>query len=218
MKVLYKGAEAIISEKKQTDASGVYSIAVIKERIKKSYRLPEIDEKLRKQRTKSEASLLREAARAGVNVPRILEENDFTLTLEKINGNMVKDMLNEKNMPEICKKIGQSVANLHSFDIIHGDLTTSNMILSSSDIYLLDFGLGFRSGKAEDKATDLHVLREALESTHFEWTDASGVKTNLAEKAWKIILKAYKESYKSEKVIGSLKNLEKRGRYRDRSG
>ncbi len=208
MKDLYHGAEAVISEKKRTDASGVNSVAVVKERIKKSYRLPQIDERLRKQRTRGEASLLREAARAGVNVPRILEENDFTLTLEKIDGKMIKDILDENNMIEICKKIGQAVANLHSSDIIHGDLTTSNMISSHGNLYLLDFGLGFRSGKSEDKATDLHVLREALESTHFQ----------ISEKAWKIILKAYQQEYKSEKVLASLKNLEKRGRYRDRSG
>ena len=152
--------------------------------------------------------MLREAARAGVFVPQILEEKEFTIVLEKIDGQMIKEIFSKDNMEEICNLIGSAIAKLHSFDIIHGDLTTSNMILSGKKLYFIDFGLGFHSGKAEDKATDLHVLREAFESTHF----------SIADDAWKIILKAYKESYKSEKVIGSLENLEKRGRYRDRSG
>ncbi|MBI4162679.1 MAG: Kae1-associated serine/threonine protein kinase [Candidatus Aenigmarchaeota archaeon] len=207
MEQIYRGAEAVVIVKGNT---------IIKERIRKSYRLLQIDEKLRKQRTRSEASLLREAARAGVNVPRIIEEFSFSLTLEKIEGKMVKNILNKNNMSSICKIIGKSIAKLHCSDIVHGDFTTSNMLIIENEstskpfkLYLIDFGLGLRSAKTEDKATDLHVLREALESTHF----------NIAEKAWKIILKAYQQEYKgAEKAIGSLKNLEKRGRYRDRTG
>ena len=210
----YKGAEAIISERRSTD---INSTTIIKERIIKNYRLPQIDAKLRKQRTKSEASLIREAARAGVNVPRIIEENEFSLELENISGKMVKDVIDESNAEEICKKIGMEVALLHKSGIIHGDLTTSNMIVKENELtakpsfqlYLIDFGLGFRSQKPEDMATDLHVLSEALVSTHFF----------LAKDAWKILLKAYSQNYgESEKVVSSLNNIEKRGRYRDRSG
>src|SRR3989338_1001698 len=143
----YKGAEAIISERRSTD---INSTTIIKERIIKNYRLPQIDAKLRKQRTKSEASLIREAARAGVNVPRIIEENEFSLELENISGKMVKDVIDESNAEEICKKIGMEVALLHKSGIIHGDLTTSNMIVKDGrpfQLYLIDFGLGFRSQK-----------------------------------------------------------------------
>ena len=212
--MLYRGAEAVISE--QTGKPST----ILKERIKKNYRLPQIDEKLRRQRTKSEASLLREAARSGVYVPKIIEEKIFELVLEKIDGPMVKSIINKENMRQICEKIGYSIAMLHSAGIIHGDLTTSNIMMKDNNIYLIDFGLGFRSGKAEDMATDLHVLNEALTSTH----------VFIAEKAWKILLNAYSQNYKryescgaasddsSKKVIASLENLEKRGRYRDRSG
>ena len=200
---LYRGAEAVISEKDNT---------IIKERIKKPYRLTEIDEKLRKQRTKTEASLLREAARAGVNVPKILQESDFTLVLEKINGKMIKDMLDKNNMPEICKGIGQSVAKLHSFDIIHGDLTTSNMIIIENEmtvnpfqLYLIDFGLGFRSQKAEDKATDLHVLKEALEAKHHRFFN----------ELWSSVILSYKKNSKfSSLTLKQLEKVESRGRYK----
>lgn len=190
------GAEAVLTKK-----DGF----VIKERIKKGYRLSALDEKLRKSRTRKEASLLREARRAGVDTPEIVEEGGFSIKMKHIEGERVKDALSEINCPDICKKIGEAAGKLHSSNIIHGDLTTSNMIVKGDKLYLIDFGLGFSSSKAEDKAMDLHLLREALESTHF----------SIAEKAWQEILKNYAYG-EADKVIKTLSKIEKRGRYRER--
>ncbi len=213
---LAKGAEAEL-----TREGG----AVVKERIKKGYRLPELDDKLRKRRTSAEARLLREARRAGVLTPQIIEEGKTTIKMEFIEGEKVKDAFNNKNCTEISKEIGRNIALLHGYDIIHGDLTTSNMIISkgktrvgvhqtkssvpdgSFSICFIDFGLGFISNRDEDKAVDLYLLHEVLESTHFE----------ILEKAWHAILKSYKEHYQgSDKVIKALSNVEKRGRYKER--
>ncbi len=209
---------------------------IIKERIKKPYRISMLDEKLRKRRTAMEARLLRAARRAGVLTPQVLNEEKTTLKLEFIDGSKVKDFLNEKNLKEICQKIGEAVALLHSYDIIHGDLTTSNMIIakaegnggskagkgnleamknpaksvsdSSFSLWFIDFGLGFTSKRVEDKAIDLYVLHEILESTHFE----------ILEVAWKTVLDAYKKRYAdSDKVIKALSDVEKRGRYKLRN-
>ena len=194
-----KGAEAEII--KEGDI-------VVKNRIKKGYRLPELDEKLRKRRTVNEAKLLREARRAGVLTPQVLEEDKTTLKLEFIEGEKVKDVLNAKNCKAICEEIGRCVALLHSYDIIHGDLTTSNMIIKGREIWFIDFGLGFISKRDEDKAIDLYLLREALESTHFL----------ILEEAWKSVIEAYKSNYQgSNKVIKALSDVEKRGRYKERS-
>lgn len=210
--LIAKGAEAEL--KKENDT-------IIKERIRKGYRLPEIDERLRKRRTALEARLLREARRAGVNTPQVLEEGKTTLTLEFIDGQKVKDILDENNFKIISEKIGESIAKLHNYGIIHGDLTTSNMIIktehddgpksedpaSTFSLYLIDFGLGFISKREEDKATDLYLLHEVLESTHFE----------IMEAAWTAVLDSYKRHYSgSEKVIKALLNVEKRGRYKER--
>ena len=78
----------------------------------------------------------------------------------------ITNLDHNKNYKEICVQIGASIAKLHNANIIHGDLTTSNMIISKNKLYLIDFGLGFESHKAEDKAVDLHVLKEALEARH----------------------------------------------------
>lgn len=195
MKLIRKGAEANIYKSGKV---------LIKDRIKKGYRVSQLDEFIRKRRTKKEAKLLQRASRAGVLVPKVLHEDKFILNIEFIEGERIKDVLNEKNYKEICKKIGESVAKLHKDEIIHGDLTTSNIILKSKDIYFIDFGLGFFSRKIEDKATDLHLLEEAFESTHFK----------IADKAFDIVLKEYKKNYeKPKEVLKRLEDIRKRGRY-----
>lgn len=189
-----RGAEAVIIKENKN---------VVKKRVEKKYRIKEIDNALRSRRTKSEARMLRHARRAGVATPQVLDEKEDTLTVEFIDGQRVKELLSEDNAEEICTKIGESVAKLHDYGIIHGDLTTSNMILQDK-IYFIDFGLGFFSKRPEDKAVDLHLLKEALESTHFA----------VAKQAWQTVLNVYEENYAdARQVLGVLKSVEKRGRY-----
>jgi len=194
MKKIAQGAEAILYRDGKK---------LVKDRIKKSYRIQEIDNRLRSRRTKLEARLLRKA-KAIIYAPQVLNEDKFKIEMDFIDGEKVKDILDEKNCEQICDLIGRNIGSLHDYDIIHGDLTTSNMILKDADVYFIDFGLGFISKRAEDKAVDLYLLHEALESTHFD----------ILEKAWKIILKAYRESYgDADKVIKTLQKIEKRRRY-----
>ena len=101
------------------------------------------------------------------------------------------------------KKVGEQTAKLHQNSIIHGDLTTSNMILKDSQIFLIDFGLGFISAKIEDKAVDIHLIKQALEAKHFQ----------NHEELFQNFLKGYKWK-DSKKVIERLKVVEKRGRYK----
>ncbi len=195
---IFQGAEAIISRDGK---------AVVKERIKKRYRIGQIDDNIRSRRTRSEARLIREARRAGILTPQIIEESNFIIKMEFLGGRKVKDILDANNACEIAGKIGDIVARLHEYNIIHGDLTTSNMIVKNDDIYLIDFGLGFHSARIEDKATDMHLLKEALESTHFD----------VVGKMWPALLDAYKTVYpEGEKVIKTLSKIEKRGRYSER--
>jgi TP53 regulating kinase-like protein len=64
--------------------------------------------------------------------------------------------------------IGVVLARMHDLDIVHGDLTTSNMILKAStlEIFIIDFGLGMLKPTIEDKGVDLYVLERAFLSTH----------------------------------------------------
>ena len=158
-KILARGAEAIISKQ---------GSKVLKTRIPKSYRHPVLDEKLRKSRTKAEAKILTKLSKI-VPVPKVLniDEKNKELTIEYLPGKRLSDHLDKlKNYKTICKQIGKSLSKIHDSGIIHGDLTTSNMILKNTKVYFIDFGLGFHSNRIEDKATDIHLIKEALEDKH----------------------------------------------------
>lgn len=201
LKIIQQGAEANILKIRNW---------IIKDRIKKSYRIPELDIKIRGRRTKSEAKLLEKASKV-INCPiPFLQpsiKNSSKLKMPFIKGKKLSDYLDKfplKKQKEICRKIGKSVAKLHDADIIHGDLTTSNMILKDDKIYFIDFGLGFVSHKFEDKAVDIHLLKQALEAKHF--------------KNWEIlfreVLEGYSKSKDSKIVLERLNKVEKRGRYK----
>lgn len=211
--VIARGAEAVLYRE---DAM------LVKDRIAKGYRLPEIDSRIRRLRTRGEARLLDAAARAGIDVPRVLETSENVLKMEFINGSRVKDVLNglgEDERKLVCKLIGSAAAKMHGVGIVHGDLTTSNMILkrkplgSSNEcgkkihgrLYLIDFGLGKFSGKVEDQAVDLYLLYEALKAAHFKYLSCS----------WQYILKSYSDNYKGAgAVVERLKKIETRRRYK----
>ncbi len=142
---------------------------VIKERPVKGYRLPVIDQKLRKQRTRKEAKILETLKKINVPAPELLKVCDEKMQIDMsfIDGPKVRDVMSVS----LAREIGQKVGLLHKNDIVHADLTTSNMILKDNTIHLIDFGLSFVSKKPEDKAVDLHLLDRALESRHHEIYD-----------------------------------------------
>jgi len=196
--ILAQGAEAIISLKDNQ---------IIKNRIKKSYRIQVLDEKLRKARTKSEAKILNKL-KSIINVPKILAEpgSGRMIHMEYIEGKKLSDYLDDlKNKNEIAEQIGQEIAKLHDSGIIHGDLTTSNMIYKEKEnkVYFIDFGLGFHSERIEDKAVDLHLIRQALEAKHFLY--------------WKQLFEHIIKGYNSkdrDKILKQLEKVESRGRYK----
>lgn len=195
--IIAHGAEALIVRSRNR---------VIKQRIKKGYRLPQIDEKLRKQRTRKELRLLDKAHQL-IPVPGIIKYSDYDIELEEIKGRKLSEYFESlSNSRSVCTQIGQNIAKLHDTGLIHGDLTTSNMIYVEKEkkVYFIDFGLGFESSRAEDKAVDLHVLKEALDARHF----------NFAEKFWKAILEGYKASKKYKETLARLEKVERRGRYK----
>jgi len=182
---------------------------IVKERIKKSYRLKQIDEKLRKFRTRREAKVLEKLHSIGFPIPKLILSDDkkMLIKMEFLKGKKLRDILNKKNCESLCREIGERIATLHKNGIIHGDLTTSNMILKDK-IYFIDFGLSFFSDKIEDKAVDLHLLMQALESKHYK----------IFENAFKAVLSGYKiKNPDYNIVIKRLEKVESRGRYKGKS-
>jgi TP53 regulating kinase and related kinases len=203
MKISKRGAEAVIY------SSGS---SVVKERLKKSYRLDVIDNRLRKLRTRKEARLIEAARRAGVNTPKIMSvsESDYKITMENVEGERLKEFFNEssdKERKKVSEMVGRSVGLLHKSNIVHGDLTTSNMILREGSVYLIDFGLGDFTRRVENQAVDLSVLREAFKSTHYKYLNL----------LWESFIKGYGQTNDNfNKVLHALNDIEKRGRYVER--
>ena len=199
-KILAQGAESILYLEK-----GV----ITKDRIKKSYRIKELDEKIRKSNTRRETRILEKASKL-IPVPELLSHSDKEnkIQMEFLKGQLLKNIFNDltiKKRNEICKQMGKQIAILHFNNIIHNDLTTSNMILKDQKLYFIDFGLSFISLKTEDKAVDLKLLRQALESKHYAVSNTS---FNYILNGYKSIPKQYQE------VVNRLKQVEKRGRYK----
>lgn len=211
MQIIKQGAEAILYLNNYEDQK-----VLVKERIKKNYRITPIDEQIRRLRTRKEVKLLTDARKVGVLTPTILHV-DFQknkIYMEFIDGIVVKDFLNSQNIneddiKELCAKIGTAIGKLHSIDLVHGDLTTSNMILRGDDLYFIDFGLGEHSKRIEDKGVDMNLLYEALSSTHFK----------ILNLCWETIIKAYRKEFKNaDAVIEKVKEIEARSRYAKRKG
>jgi Kae1-associated kinase Bud32 len=196
MKLIAKGAEAEIY------AQGAM---IIKKRISKSYRIREIDSVLRRYRTRREAKVISKLAFIGVNAPALISADDesMEIRMQRINGKKARDILDRKNYAKVCFKIGEMTAKMHNEGIIHGDLTTSNIMIGKGGMHLIDFGLSFFSVKQEDKAVDIHLFRQALESKHNEFW----------EKGFKSFLLGYsKFSDDYQSIISRLEIVEKRGR------
>lgn len=192
--IISQGAEAILHKQENK---------VLKERIAKHYRLKEIDEKLRSQRTRREARILDKLSQINFPAPKVhkFDDKQMQIIMDFIEGPQVKEVLNHKP-EETGREIGRNIGILHANNIIHGDLTTSNMI-QNNKIHFIDFGLSFISSKLEDKAVDLHLMNRALESRHHE----------IFSQCWNAVLKGYKETNPEwQAVLSRLEKVQARGR------
>ncbi|MEM2839723.1 MAG: KEOPS complex kinase/ATPase Bud32 [Thermoplasmata archaeon] len=204
MTVLRRGAEAELH-----DGRWLGREIILKRRIPKGYRHPALDSKIRAQRTKNEARLMLEARSRGISVPIIYDINlqNAEITMERIFGPRIKDLFNtlpEDEAKALAAEIGRIAAILHSNDIVHGDLTTSNMLMrEDGKICLIDFSLGEKTDAVEKKGVDLHLLFEAFHSAHY-------MREHLLEN----VIDSYRKNYKeAPAILQRVKEIEKRGRY-----
>jgi len=185
---------------------------VVKARLPKTYRPAQLDLSIRNHRTVREPQLMHEAKKAGVPTPTIfmVDVKNSAITMEYIEGKQIKTLLDglpNRERHALSVKIGELIGRLHAHGIVHGDLTTSNMILTAEDrIFLVDFGLGDRTSETEARGVDLHLMRQALQSTHFQ----------CAEECFNAVLEGYAAvlgAETAEKVLDKIKEIQKRGRY-----
>jgi TP53 regulating kinase-like protein len=186
--------------------------AVMKKRLRKEYRPQQLDEQIRMYRTIHEPQLMHEAKRAGVPTPMIflVDVKNTTIIMEYIDGKQVKQLLSDISETErqrLCFRIGRLIARLHQCGLIHGDLTTSNMIVGlSGRVFFVDFGLGDRNREVEARGVDLHLMKRALETTHFQF----------AGPCFESVLGGYESvsgAIAAKSVLDKIREIERRGRY-----
>ena len=207
MVMIKKGAEASLYLEDWHDRK-----VIMKRRLPKKYRIPELDLMIRSQRTTYEPHIIHKAKEAGVPTPTILmvDVSDANIVMEFVEGKQVKEVLDKVSKEErlsLCKLIGRMIGRLHKNGIIHGDLTTSNMILTPyRKVVFVDFGLSERSIELEPKGVDLHLMKRTLHSTHYKH----------AKESYKMVMEGYAELVgmeEAKKVNGKIREIEKRGRY-----
>lgn len=186
-----RGAEAILTKSTFEGKS-----CLVKERIPKTYRLSELDLLLRKRRTRGEAKLLQKVKSLGIPCPEVFEVGEFSIKISIIEGERPEED------SEHIKKAAEILATLHNNDVIHGDFTFANLLLSKENLkeklYVIDFGLGSFSHKIEHKAIDIFTMILSLHSK---------------DKA-KLFLETYlKNSKDQSQILKRLGEIEKRVRY-----
>jgi TP53 regulating kinase-like protein len=140
----------------------------------------------------------------------MVDTKKSTIIMEYIEGKQVKQVLNDCAQEErlcLCRHIGELIGQLHKVGVIHGDLTTSNMILTPQGrVVFVDFGLGEYSEELEIRGVDLHLMKRAFQSTHYRF----------AEECFDEVLQGYGKVVGKDEakyVLEKIKEIEKRGRY-----
>jgi len=203
MEIIARGAEAVLY---------LEDGRLVKERIEKKYRIPELDMRLRRIRTQREAKLLENALKAGVAVPRVYKTDmrNYKIYMEYLRGIPLKDVLDSADEPllkEICAMAGSALSLMHDANIIHNDLTSSNMIYSGHRVYYIDFGLGMTSARIEDKAMDIVVFKRSLQVAH----------SRRFEAIWAALTEPYKSVRQFSDIMSRVGVIEHRARYTESS-
>jgi Kae1-associated kinase Bud32 len=185
-----RGAEAVITR---------VGARVKKVRLPKGYRMEALDERIRRERTVMESRIISEARRCGVPTPIVLDVDSFSLTMEHVEGVKLKDRID----PALSEGVGELVGRLHACGIVHGDLTTSNMILQGEKIYFIDFGLAFHDQGIEAQGVDVHVFFQTVRSCH-----------DRPEELISAFGRGYARTYaRAGEVLRRVGEIEARGRY-----
>lgn len=195
MKLISEGAEARIYAVKMLGIA-----VVVKDRIRKPYREKMLDAKIREQRTRTEAKILARASEKGIRVPKVLLLEKYRMTMEKIEGRMLNSMQNNTGTITQCAR---QLAALHSISIAHGDYTPANILVDNEGrTWVIDFGLGEITDSVEEKALDVLLMKRSISDRLFSVFEKSYLSSSGAS---------------GKRVLNQLSEIEKRGRYQERT-
>ena len=184
---------------------------MFKVRKRLPYRLRELDDAIRRQRTVRESEMIGLAKGAGIKAPHLyfIDPPSSTIVMEFVEGDRLKDVVPGMSPDEVgssFRLLGRDIARLHASGIMHGDLTTANIVRKGGNLFFIDFGLSVHSNKVEDHAVDLRLIKETL----------SGAHSKVAQAAMAHLLEGYGDGVgaaRARQVQKQLLSIERRGRY-----
>ena len=181
---------------------------VVKERNPRECRHPDLDGRLRRERTRAEVRLTSEARRAGVPTPVVHDIDPVAgrLVFQHVGRCDLRDALSAERV----RSVAAHLATLHGAGLVHGDPTTRNVRVDPAEgadpaLFLVDFGLGYYTDDPEDYAMDLHVFGGSLAGTA---EDADRL-VSAAETAYCEV----ESGPDVDVVLDQLQEIEGRGRY-----
>lgn len=197
VKVVAEGAEAVVYE---TSLNGI--TALLKRRMKKEYRISEMDTKIRSGRSKKEAKIMAILSKTGIKSPKLVLYDGYDIYMSPVEGKKLSDIINlGKVGVKVFAEIGIMLGKMHDSDIAHGDYTPANIIIGSKGPYVIDFGLSELTSSVEEKALDVLLMKRSV-----------------AESSYEAFLGGYKTSTKEAgEVLKRLSIIERRGRYQTRT-
>ncbi len=204
LRLIQRGAEADIYLGRWCGQEAIYKV-----RKSLPYRNESLDRAIRLQRTIREATVMNRVKSAGVRSPYIfyLDPKNTYIVMEYIRGRRLKDLLLAGGVrEEVLVELGRVLGRMHSANVIHGDLTTSNVIVESNKLAIIDFGLSYFSTRIEDMATDMRLVKEVMSSVH----------SSLFPRCFELLVSGYEQVLgieRSRQVKLQLSAIERRGRY-----
>lgn len=141
-----------------------------------------------------------------------MEHITDSITVRDYIENHLKNGGNMNELNNLGREMGKLIGKLHKNGIIHGDLTTSNILIKSkgneNGLIPIDFGLSSLGRLPEDQGVDLYVLERAMLSTHLN-----------SEKLFEELLDEYRLSFPSSlEALKKLSEVRMRGRKRTMVG
>jgi TP53 regulating kinase-like protein len=205
-RLIHKGAEADILLGSWSGRRAIYKV-----RRPLPYRLAVLDSALRHQRTVREAEMIKSAKDAGVAAPFLyfVDPSGATLVMEYVEGRRLKEVAETGERRAVLRhfeELGKNVAKLHAAGLMHGDITTANVIVRGGELVFIDFGLSIHSLRLEDRAVDLRLIKETLTGAH----------SSIADSAVEALVRGYASisgAAKFKAVARQLREIERRGRY-----
>jgi TP53 regulating kinase-like protein len=155
--------------------------------------------------------MLTVARNLGVPTPTVywVDVRNYSIAMEYIQGKQLKQLVAEleaNRLQEITSEFGKLIGLLHCRGMVHGDPTTSNVIVNQNgNMWLVDFGLAEMNATVEMKGVDLHLMRRAFETTHWDYEEVM----------WNAALDGYRTIHakEAEQVLARVEEIRERGRY-----